>query len=191
MLYMEFHNHGVDNETGDIWSYVIAGKPRKLTPTPRNPNQMRSNYPCVCITDPQFKKTKRGWRSMPLNVHLLVAHTLLEIPIPKGVTEKEWKRTPKSVKKACLEIYQVNHKDHNKSNFRPDNLEFKTSADNTADAMRHYKEITGNSYFNFGDLGEKSHTKNGKNINTNCQPIKNKNILDERGSLKSFFGPVN
>ena len=162
---MILEDYGVDSETGDIWSFKYPKHPKIMTASPRNPNQPKTNYPCVGLTDPQFKKRSNGQSVNVINVHLLVAHTLLEIPIPEGVTEKEWKRTPMSMKTACLGIYQVNHIDHDKFNYRPDNLNYKTPSDNSQEAIKHYQEVTGQSGFNFGDLGEKSRTENGKHVN--------------------------
>lgn len=60
-------------------------------------------------------------------LHRIVAETLIPFPKPEGVTHPEWKTTPDSVKKLLVSQYMVNHKDHDKENYHPDNLEWVTS----------------------------------------------------------------
>ena len=130
---MEFHKYGVDDETGEIWSMRLN---RVLK------GEIVKGYPMVDIIDDRFpdrryqannKTRKRNRRK--LGKHTLVAHTLFETPIPGGVTEEEWDQTPDSVKKACIDIFIVNHKNHNKMDHRPCNLELITQAANIQAAM--------------------------------------------------------
>lgn len=63
--------------------------------------------------------------SRTVHLHQIVAQTFHDYPIPDGVTEKEWKRTPKAVKKHFESQYwEANHIDHDHMNFHPDNLEW-------------------------------------------------------------------
>ena len=158
---MEFENYGVDNETGAIWSFANK-TPRKLKGSPRNSLDKDNSYLFVGIYDNQFSKNKAGARTKSFYIQCLVAHTLFEIPIPPGVTEAEWKRTPKSVRTACLQIYHVNHRDHNKWNNNPKNLEYTLATENAQAAIKHYKELTGNEHFNYADLGKRGITANAK-----------------------------
>lgn len=59
-----------------------------------------------------------------LLVHRIVCETFHEKPLPEGVSEEEWKRTPKSVKLHFEYYWEVNHIDHVKTNFHPSNLEW-------------------------------------------------------------------
>ena len=166
---LKFNDYGIDDETGELWSFKKT-IPKKIKqnhwPTPQG-------YARVVITDSQFDKKTTKKPNKTFKLHILVAHTLLDIPIPKGVSEEVWKKTDETVKSACKEIYQVNHKDHDKSNFRPDNLEFVTGSDNTRAAFIHYKEKLGITHF--GEIPVARLFNNKKNDNK---------IV----SLESFFG---
>lgn len=64
-------------------------------------------------------------KSLTVHLHQIVAQTFIEYPLPDGVTESEWKRTPKSVKQHFDSHYwEANHIDHNHLNYHPDNLEW-------------------------------------------------------------------
>ena len=79
----------------------------------------KSKYPKVnLIVD------ERG-NSLTIHLHQIVAQTFHDYPIPDGVTESQWKRTPKSVKKHFdSQYWEANHIDHDHLNFHPDNLEW-------------------------------------------------------------------
>jgi hypothetical protein len=143
--HFELNDYGVDSETGEIWSF--KGKRRSLSPDKvavfrRNAD----SYVGVCLSDNIFDAQATGRRNKSINAHQIVANTLLPLPIPNGVTKAEWKRTPESVKKACIEIWQINHKDHDRTNFRPDNLEYVTGCDNMQSALKHYSKEYGEGY---------------------------------------------
>ena len=57
-------------------------------------------------------------------VHRLVCETFHERPLPEGVSIEEWKRTPKSVKRHFDHYWEVNHIDHVRTNYHPNNLEW-------------------------------------------------------------------
>ena len=81
---------------------------------------------------PKVSAVVDDWgNSSTIHLHQIVAQTFHDYPIPDGVTESEWKRTPKSVRKHFENNYwEANHIDHNHLNFHPDNLEWVSRAVN-------------------------------------------------------------
>ena len=79
----------------------------------------KSKYPKVNVVVNEQGKSKT------IHLHQIVAQTFIDYPLPDGVTESEWKRTPKSVKAHFTNHYwEANHIDHNHMNYHPDNLEW-------------------------------------------------------------------
>lgn len=114
----EYHGYGVHRETGEIYSkrsgawlemsFSVSGK---------------SPYPSGAFSINGKKKF--------IVQHIAVHETLNpNIPVPPGITDNEWKRTPRSVKKMLRHVWQVNHIDHCHTNYRPDNLEWTTAQQN-------------------------------------------------------------
>lgn len=113
----EIRDYGVDELTGHIYSFK-HGMLRRLKP--------RFNQDGYLVVNLSDKKLFEGLYNgvCTIAVHILVQETLVPLPIPPDVTEAEWDRTPKSVKKLFREVWMVNHKDHEKDNFHPSNLEW-------------------------------------------------------------------
>jgi hypothetical protein len=109
----EFWDYGVCKHTGYIWSHK-----RNFWQIMIPNTSGKSSYPKV-VCD-----------KVTIPVHIAVMETLNEIPKPNGVTDKEWKITPNSVKKFCRKGWYVNHIDHDKTNFNPSNLEWVTATQN-------------------------------------------------------------
>ena len=81
---------------------------------------------------------KKGKYKM-IYIHIATHETLNpELPVPQGVTEAEWRRTPMSVQKIIREIYQVNHINHDTFDYRPKNLEWATPTENVESWQKHY-----------------------------------------------------
>ena len=129
-------HYGVDSKTGDIYSFFTK-EPRKLKWAHRNPRDLKNSYPCVRLVDKKVFKdySKHG---LTINIHILVHETLCSTPRPRGVTKKEWSTTANSIKRACRALWQVNHKDHNRINYNPKNLEWVTAKENAQAAQKHY-----------------------------------------------------
>ena len=123
---------------GDIWTSKIWRNFRTLTP------QFRNSYPRVTLTD--FGKRKH------VDMHRLVCSTFHKFPCPNGVTKKEWKDTPDSVKKLIQNSFQVNHIDHDTYNYHPSNLEWVSVKENS----QKYQEyrVTNHSYYNSNEFIE-------------------------------------
>ena len=87
---------------------------------------------------PRITLTKDG-KKYSTYVHKVVCETFHKFPVPNGVTEEEWKRTPASVKRLMKGLFQVNHIDHNHENFHPSNLEWVTAKENQIKFQSHRK----------------------------------------------------
>jgi hypothetical protein len=68
--------------------------------------------------------------SKTVRVHRLVCESFHNFPVPNGITQKAWSRTPASVKNLLRSCYCVNHIDHDKFNYHPDNLEWVSYTEN-------------------------------------------------------------
>jgi hypothetical protein len=95
--------------------------------SPQEPKLMkydyaRKGYPKIGIKVKYTNKT--------ITVHRLVCESFHIKPIPEGVTKEEWDNTPKPVKKCFDDYWEVNHKDHNRRNYHPDNLEWVSRSQN-------------------------------------------------------------
>ena len=136
-----FNDYGIDKNTGDLWSFRRPTIPKKI----KGSASCKYGYTRVKIESSQWPLVERSngrnrkTRTIPL--YQLICHTLVDMPIPEGVSKEEWERTPLSVKNACREMYCVNHIDHNSLNHHPSNLEFVTSSGNTQAAIKHYKSL--------------------------------------------------
>lgn len=119
----------VDPE-GNIWS-IKSGTMKKLTPHWDEKNK----YPRVRMDFNNKKQT--------ILVHRVVCETFHKKPIPKIYTKEQWKRLPDDLKEPLLEYlqhadqWQVNHKDHNRINYHPDNLEWVSVRDNAQKYQEH------------------------------------------------------
>lgn len=79
----------------------------------------KSKYPKVCIVVNECGDRKT------VHLHQIVAQTFHNYPLPDGVTEADWRRTPKSVKLHFdAHYWEANHIDHDHMNYHPSNLEW-------------------------------------------------------------------
>lgn len=133
-------DYGVDTKTGDIYSFR-RGKPHKLKWSNRNSKNLDISYPCVTITDTKIFSDNYE-NSLTINVHQVVHETLSDRPLPVGMTDSEWRATPRSAKrllrKGCADGWLVHHKDHKKTNFNPKNLTWSTQQDNMKEAKKYH-----------------------------------------------------
>lgn len=74
------------------------------------------------------------------DVHRVIAENLIPFPRPENISVRDWADTPDEVKAHIKSLYFVNHKDHDKYNCAPSNLEWVTSKGN-AHAYRKHVEM--------------------------------------------------
>ena len=135
----KFKDYGVDRNSGNIYSFKTR-VPKKLAWAHRNRKNLKISYPCINLIDENIFPNHCN-NQLTTNVHIIVQETLNLCPIPIGVTEKEWRTTANSVKNACRGLWVVNHKDHNKLNFHPSNLEWVFGPkENAQKAKEHYSK---------------------------------------------------
>ncbi len=108
-----FWDYGVCKHTGYVWS--------------RKRGFWQIMVPNISGRSP-YKKVVCDKITIP--VHIAAMETLNEVPKPDGVTDEEWNITPNSVKTFCRKGWYVNHIDHDKTNFNPNNLEWATAKQN-------------------------------------------------------------
>ena len=81
-----------------------------------------SPYPKISITENGKPRT--------LLLHRVVCETYHEFPTRIGISESDWKRTPRAVKALMRGLFQVNHIDEQHANYHPSNLEWVTVKQN-------------------------------------------------------------
>lgn len=121
----EYHGYGVHQLTGEIYS-KRSGSWRQMSFSVSG----KSPYPKGYFS---FNGEKKF-----IVQHIAVHETLNStLPVPPNITDAEWKRTPRSVKKMLRHVWQVNHIDHCHTNYRPDNLEWTTAQQNVQAYQTH------------------------------------------------------
>jgi len=105
------------NECGDIYS-LKSGK------------YLTANSDTTCPY-PRVTLTKNG-RPKKVLVHRVVAEAFVTLGCPQnsGISEEEWEQSPNSIKTFIMKNMIVNHIDHDKLNYSPDNLEWVTQEEN-------------------------------------------------------------
>lgn len=131
-------------EEGNIYNKKTG---KMLKPHYRAKGGNNPSYPNIGLM--QTVRNPLSWSGSTIRkcrtimVHIAVCDTYNrdKMPVPDGVTEKEWKRTPASVKKQMRFSFQVNHKDHDQHNHHPSNLEYTTAKQNQAAYQEHRKKV--------------------------------------------------
>lgn len=106
--------------------YVHSSKGKKLR---RLKPDWSQKYPTVSIS--QFGINKK------IGMHRISCETLIPFTKPKSLTKEQWNALPEKFRNEHKLLHFVNHKDHNKKNFHPSNLEWVTPKGN-ADAYQNF-----------------------------------------------------
>ena len=114
-------------ENGNLWSTKRYYYLRKLATAVSG----KSKYPKVSLSINGKMITKE--------LHRIVCETYHKFPVPYayGVTKEEWEQTPDSVKALLKDSFEVNHIDHEHTNYHPSNLEWVTTKQNSKCYQEH------------------------------------------------------
>ena len=126
----------VDRRNGDIYS-LCGTYIKRLKWQHRNRQNPKVSYPCMRFRDRDAFPYQYENR-LTVNIHIIIHESLTPLPQLPGVTDEEWAITPDSVKAATRGCWIVNHKDHNKLNFHPSNLEWVFGAKENAQRAREF-----------------------------------------------------
>lgn len=120
------HGYGVHKHTGLIYSSKRGDGWR-----PMSPGCGTSGYPQCGI--------RIDGKTTTVQVHVIAHETLNPgLPRPEGIRYADWRKTPVAVRALCRHLFQVNHINHNRKDFRPSNLEWTTAEQNRQAARVHY-----------------------------------------------------
>jgi hypothetical protein len=112
------------DQNGEPWSNK-SGKLEPLTPN------YSGNYPSIRPSINGVAKTK--------DLHRIVCESVHPFSTPKGITISDWNATPNTVKTLMRRSFQVNHIDHDRCNYHPDNLEW-TSVQQNSNAYQEFRK---------------------------------------------------
>jgi hypothetical protein len=132
-------------EEGNIYNKKTGKmlKPHYRAKGGNNPSYPNIGLMCdIAVEHPDgYYLMVRKCRTIMVHIAVCDTYNRDKMPVPDGVTEKEWKRTPASVKKQMRFAFQVNHKDHDQHNHHPSNLEYTTAKQNQAAYQEHRKKV--------------------------------------------------
>jgi hypothetical protein len=117
--------------SGNIWSSRQGGLKMMSHKTKSN------GYPSLSFKcSKRFADYKEHKRT--LQIHRIVAETLVPFdPFSLDICPIDWQKTPKSVQDIVRCSLIVNHKDHNRENWHPSNLEWTNSKGNSRAYQNH------------------------------------------------------
>ena len=111
---------------GNVWS-AKWNKLRKLAVS------FSGRYPDV--------KFQHKGKAMTVDIHRLVAETYHPKPMPYGITLEQFESSPRNIQLVIADYMshlQVNHIDHDTTNYHPNNLEWISGRENNQKAYDHY-----------------------------------------------------
>lgn len=129
--------------TGEVYSYK-RNRRVKMNIHKKQNNTGRGDYPAVSLTSPDKRRADGTFKTQLIPLHIALAESFLidTLPLPLGITETAWRRTPRVVKEFLRKrrnMYEVNHINHDKYDYSLENLEWVTSEENTQKSADYYK----------------------------------------------------
>ena len=139
----EYPDYGVHKKLGGIYSKKVGGSKTKT-------GVWKKMAPATNSTKKLIKAGKKGYLKTRISpkkgkiknvyIHIATHETLNpELPPPPGIHETIWRTTHPSVKKLLRDIYQVNHINHDTTDYSPENLEWVTAQENVDSYQVYYK----------------------------------------------------
>jgi hypothetical protein len=128
--------------TGSVLPTPLTGEKKLLTICGKK-NGKGSQYPAIGIRRTDSSGYVDGNQLVPIHIALAETFLLDRLPLPEGVTAREYKGLPMSVKNhfaSRRNFHVVNHINHDKSDFSLDNLEWVTYQENSQKSADFYKE---------------------------------------------------
>ena len=126
---MQLTDYWVNSKDGTIWSTKNKKNKLKQIKGSNHLGYLRTSF-----------LTEKG--KINLLLHRIVACTLIPFSAPAGVTKKDWNIIwnimPQSIKIIIMSQWIINHKDHNRANHHPSNLEWATHTENANASVVHY-----------------------------------------------------
>ena len=114
------------DSNGNLWSFKRA-EPKIMVP---NNNPAANGYPRYGI--------RVDGKMLTIKAHRIVAETLIPIPLPTGFRQTIWKQMNAVERNVLMQCLEVNHIDHDTTNFHPSNLEWVTRKENREKAYEFY-----------------------------------------------------
>ena len=113
-----YDGYAIHSVTGTVYSFKGSWKSKNQYGWyPMKPYIDKDGYAKI--------KIQKNKKPVSVSVHSLVMHTINGPPgRDKNIPEKTWKRLSSYIKSRLTLSYEINHIDHDKTNFSPSNLEW-------------------------------------------------------------------
>ena len=137
-----FRKPRICKHTGRVFPTPLKGKKKLLTICSKK-NGGRGDYPAIGIRRTDSSGRVDGNQLVPIHIALAETFKMNDLPLPEGVTENEYKRASRSIKNLFEKrrnFHEVNHINHDKSDYSLENLEWVTSQENSQKSADYHKE---------------------------------------------------
>ncbi len=132
----EYPDYGVHKKLGGIYSKKTGVWKIMASATNSTSKLIKAGKKGYLKTRLSLKKGK----IKNVYIHIATQETLNpELPPPPGIHETIWRTTHPSVKKLLRDVYQVNHINHDTTDYSPENLEWVTAQENVDSYQVYYK----------------------------------------------------
>ena len=141
--FQKIEGYYVHEDTGDIWSSKM-GKLKQLKPCTNRGRERKESYPFVTMIDPIFMDLFRLQKTVMLHRILKTSYifhynTLIEelIKAYPHIPAKDIEALPRSIQEQLYRGLLINHIDHDKQNYKYNNLELVSAQENTKAYKKH------------------------------------------------------